>query len=85
MARKSFKELEHEGWEERAATYDRGASSVTGRAIGPILEGFGDLEGKRLLDIASGPGHLAGEAARRRRGSISPRPWSRRRKRTIRN
>lgn len=65
MTPKSFKELEHEGWQERASTYDRGASGLTGRAIGPILESFGDLAGKRLLDVAHGPGHLAGEAAKR--------------------
>ena len=62
MDNKTFKELEHDGWIERAASYEF-ITPVTNQAIDPILDSFGDLNGKHLLEIASGPGHLAGRAA----------------------
>lgn len=63
MLDKTFKQLEHEGWERQAATYDDWFARVTQQAIGPILTSFGNLSGKRFLDIACGTGHLAGQAA----------------------
>ncbi len=65
MNTRTFRDLAHEGWSARAATYADAAGRVTAQAIGPILDTFGDLFGKRLLDIACGPGELAGEAAQR--------------------
>jgi ubiquinone/menaquinone biosynthesis C-methylase UbiE len=59
---KTFKELEHDGWIERAASYEF-ITPVTDQAIEPIFESFGELDGKHLLEVASGPGHLAGHAA----------------------
>ena len=38
---------------------------VTGQAFGPLLDSLGDVRGRRLLDIASGTGHLAKAAADR--------------------
>ena len=60
---KSFKELEKAGWTARAAAYDGSFAQVTKQAIAPILSSFGPLPGKRLLDVACGPGCLAGAAA----------------------
>ena len=59
---KTFTDLEHDGWAERAASYEI-ITPVTNQAIEPILASFGDLSGKRLLEVASGPGHLASRAA----------------------
>jgi ubiquinone/menaquinone biosynthesis C-methylase UbiE len=59
----TFKELEQAGWMARAAAYDGSFALVTNQATRPILSSFGALQGKRLLDTACGPGHLAGAAA----------------------
>ncbi|MDA0822860.1 MAG: class I SAM-dependent methyltransferase [Proteobacteria bacterium] len=64
MSQKTFKELEHDGWTERAQSYDF-ITPVTNQAINPILSGFAAIKGQRLLEVACGPGHLSGEAARR--------------------
>lgn len=65
MSDRTFKELEHQGWLDKAGAYRDIIGKITGQAIPPILETFGDLSGRRLLDIASGTGELAAEAARR--------------------
>ncbi|HWP56720.1 MAG TPA: methyltransferase domain-containing protein [Candidatus Acidoferrales bacterium] len=65
MSGYTFKELEHRGWTERAAAYDSYFALVTRQAIEPILATFGDLCGKRLLDVACGTGHLTASAAAR--------------------
>lgn len=65
MTLQTFKELEQAGWVARAAAYDGSFARVTNQAIEPILNSFGALEGKRLLDVACGPGRLAGAAAQR--------------------
>lgn len=59
----SFKELEHQGWAERARFYDDHFASVTRQAIDPLLEGLGDISGRRLIDICCGTGDLAEAAA----------------------
>ncbi|EAV41176.1 UbiE/COQ5 methyltransferase [Stappia aggregata IAM 12614] len=58
----SFREKEHQGWAEKAPFYDEHFAGVTRQAIGPILEGLGDISGRNLLDICCGTGDLA-EAA----------------------
>jgi len=58
----SFKELEHQGWAEKARFYDDHFAGVTRQAIEPLLEGLGDVTGRRLIDICCGTGDLA-EAA----------------------
>ena len=63
MASKTFKDLEHDGWLERAASYEI-ITPVTNQAIEPILASFGELDGKQLLEVASGLGYLAGQAAK---------------------
>jgi SAM-dependent methyltransferase len=60
---KSFKEYEHEGWNSKASQYERFTLPITRQGFEPILASFGDLRGKKLLDVCTGPGHLAGEAA----------------------
>lgn len=60
----SFKELEHEGWVEKAHFYDDHFAGVTRQAIEPLLEGLGDVAGRRLIDVCCGTGDLAEAAAR---------------------
>jgi SAM-dependent methyltransferase len=62
---KSFKEYEHDGWNKKASQYERVTLPLTRQGFAPILASFGNLRGKRLLDVCTGPGHLAGEAAAR--------------------
>jgi SAM-dependent methyltransferase len=62
---KSFKDYEHEGWNKRASQYERYVLPLTRQGLEPILNSFGDLKGKKLLDVCTGPGHLAGAAAAR--------------------
>lgn len=59
----SFKELEHQGWAEKARFYDDHFAGVTRQAIDPLLEGLGDISGRRLIDICCGTGDLAEAAA----------------------
>ena len=49
----------------RAAAYDDLFATITDQAIAPILDSFGDIADKRLLDVACGTGHIAGVAAER--------------------
>jgi len=60
----SFKDLEQQGWTARADSYDPFAG-ITAQAVPTILDRLGDIAGRDVLDICSGPGHLAGAAARR--------------------
>ena len=62
MSINTFRDLEHAGWLERASSYEV-IAPVTRQAIGPILASFGDVRDLALLEVASGPGHLSGEAA----------------------
>jgi len=62
LTNKTFKDLEHDGWMERAESYDL-ITPVTDQAIEPLLATFGELRGQTLLEVASGPGHLAAQAA----------------------
>lgn len=65
MPETTFKDLEKAGWTSRAEVYDDYFAKITRQAIDAILDGLGDLKGKRLLDVACGTGHLAGAAAAR--------------------
>jgi ubiquinone/menaquinone biosynthesis C-methylase UbiE len=62
---KSFKDYEQEGWSKNAPQYERVTLPLTSQGFEPILASFGDLRGKRLLDVCTGSGHLASEAAAR--------------------
>jgi ubiquinone/menaquinone biosynthesis C-methylase UbiE len=65
MTEKTFKELEHAGWQEKASAYDDIFANITRQAIGPLLDSLGDLTGKRLLEVACGTGHLAGKKGKK--------------------
>jgi SAM-dependent methyltransferase len=60
---KSFKEHEHEGWNSKASQYEQLILPITRQGFEPILGSFGDLRGKKFLDVCTGSGHLAGVAA----------------------
>ncbi len=69
MQEKTFHEIEHEAWSERASDYDDLFASISTQAIGGILDSLGSLKGKRHLDVACGTGHLV--AAASKQGAIS--------------
>jgi SAM-dependent methyltransferase len=62
-----FKLLEHAGWSESGVsrTYETWFTSLTSQSIIPLLDAAGAGSGVRLLDVATGPGHLAALAAER--------------------
>ncbi len=62
-----FKLLEHAGWSESGVsqTYEAWFTSLTSQSIAPLLDAVGAGPGVRLLDVATGPGHLASQAAER--------------------
>jgi ubiquinone/menaquinone biosynthesis C-methylase UbiE len=65
MSQPTFRDLEQAGWTAKADTYDDFFAKITKQAVDAILIALGDLEGKRLLDVACGTGHLAGAASSR--------------------
>jgi SAM-dependent methyltransferase len=60
----SFKAFEHTGWEKVANLYHDYFSSLTSQIISPLLEAVNVRDGMRLLDVATGPGHVVANAAR---------------------
>ena len=65
MAEQSFQALEQAGWVAKASAYDELFAMITDQAIAPILDSFGAIAKKRLLDVECGTGHIAGVAAER--------------------
>jgi ubiquinone/menaquinone biosynthesis C-methylase UbiE len=63
MGEKTFKDLEHQGWQAKASAYRDIFGKISEQAIDPILNTFGDLSRKRLLDVACGTGELTAAAA----------------------
>ena len=61
----AFNRFEHAGWEKVADPYHRFWAPVTGRVIDPLLDDAGVAAGSRVLDVATGPGHVAARAADR--------------------
>lgn len=61
----AFRRFEHAGWESNAAQYDTAFARLTTQAVEPLLDAVGATRGTRLLDVATGPGYVAGAAARR--------------------
>ena len=55
--------FERTGWERQAPTYDDVIGRVTSRLVGPLLDAAGVQRGSRVLDLATGPGYAAAEAA----------------------
>lgn len=58
----AFGAFEHEGWQKVANTYDDVFGELTTQSIRPLLDAADVRAGKSLLDVASGPGHLAAAA-----------------------
>ena len=59
----AFHDFEHAGWERAAAFYGDAFGGLTAQTAGPLLEAAGVVAGMRVLDVASGPGFIAGAAA----------------------
>ena len=65
----SFREMELAGWNEKASAYDLYAGKITLQAVEPLLDATGVEAGMQVVDIATGPGYVAGGA--HRRGAIA--------------
>ena len=61
----TFKEHELAGWTAKAGVYDGYFGVVTGRLAPAFLDAAQVRAGSRMLDIASGPGYVAGAGAAR--------------------
>ena len=61
----AFNAFEAAGWEGAAQGYDRSFRSLTSRLAEPLLDAASVTTGTRVLDIATGPGYVAGQAAER--------------------
>lgn len=61
----AFDRFEATGWNQRAVAYEQSFVPLTSRAIEPLLDAAGVAPGKRVLDLCSGPGHVADACATR--------------------
>lgn len=62
----AFRTFEAASWDDgRAEPYDRAFGPVTSLVAGPLLDAAATGAGTRLLDVACGPGYVAGLAASR--------------------
>jgi ubiquinone/menaquinone biosynthesis C-methylase UbiE len=61
----AFNAFEAAGWDARAVEYDHYWPALTSRLSDPLLDAVGAGPGTRVLDVACGPGYLAGRAAER--------------------
>lgn len=61
----SFEELERTGWERIVDDYYAACRPVTHRLIAPLLDAARVVAGSRVLDVGTGPGDVAAEAAER--------------------
>jgi len=60
-----FEELEKAGWERTVDDYYAACRPVTHRLIVPLLDAARVSAGSRVLDVGTGPGDVAAEAAER--------------------
>lgn len=60
-----FREFEYQGWEQAADEYHYYFGSLTFQAIAPLLDAVNAQAGIKLLDVATGPGYVAAQAAQR--------------------
>jgi SAM-dependent methyltransferase len=60
-----FHDFEQAGWERAAEHYPNAFGDLTSQAVGPLLDAAHVARGMRLLDVATGPGFVAGAAAQR--------------------
>jgi SAM-dependent methyltransferase len=61
----AFDAFEAAGWEEKAAAYERFFGVISGRVVEPLLAAGSVGVGMRVLDVATGPGWVAAQAAER--------------------
>lgn len=61
----AVKALERAGWGEKAESYGRLTGGITARLAEPLLDAADVAAGMRVLDVATGPGYAAREAAER--------------------
>ena len=61
----AFDQFEASAWEERVEGYAGFFGAVTGRLVEPLLDVARVGPGTRVLDVATGPGYVAAEAAGR--------------------
>jgi ubiquinone/menaquinone biosynthesis C-methylase UbiE len=61
----AFNAFEAAGWEAKAAGYDHFFGAFTSRLVDPLLDAAEVGRGVRVLDVASGPGYAAAQAAER--------------------
>ena len=60
-----FSKLEYEGWSRVASLYDESWSNLTRQFIDPLLEVADITSGMKVLDVACGPGYVAGQIHKR--------------------
>ncbi|WP_455221147.1 class I SAM-dependent methyltransferase [Kaarinaea lacus] len=58
-----FKKQEQTGWDSKAKHYDSHAGEITRKAVQLLLTAADVKTGTRVLDVACGPGYVAGYAA----------------------
>jgi ubiquinone/menaquinone biosynthesis C-methylase UbiE len=61
----AFTAFEVAGWDAKAGGYDEFLGQITGRLVEPLLDAVAVRSGDRLLDVATGPGYAAAQAAER--------------------
>jgi SAM-dependent methyltransferase len=61
----AFHDFEQAGWQRAADHYDDAFGALTLQTAEPLLAAAGVKAGTRLLDVATGPGHIAAAAAAR--------------------
>ena len=62
---KAFNAFEAEGWDGASTPTTASSHPSLGVSSGPLLDAVGVVPGTRLLDVATGPGHLPARAAER--------------------
>jgi len=60
-----FHDFEQAGWQRAAEHYPNAFGELTRQAAGPLLDAVGAGAGTRLVDVATGPGFVAGAATAR--------------------
>jgi len=61
----AFNAFEVAGWERQVAGYEDFFVPITARLAAPLLDAAAVGRGSAVLDVATGPGHIAAAAARR--------------------
>ena len=61
----AFNAFEAAGWEKQAGGYEDFFGPITTRLVGPLLDAAEVGEGKRVLDVGTGPGYAAARADER--------------------